>query len=268
MTPETQMPSGLVAMIVTGGSIKAQTASCLAEMRSYNDRNGIHDVEYRIIPATLVENGRDEACAHALRSGYAWMLQIDADATFPPDSIATALSHWWPSPFDVVGAYAQIKGAGIPTIDTGSGTWEEHYPGEGMLPVVRTGGHFLFVKCDALRLFGPPWFRSRIAPSPLRAIAEFDTFARTQCFNGANPLADTEAWEKLVAKAKTQPTGTSGPVGEDSSFCDALVAAGGHIAVDTDFVTGHVTEEVILPDRFIRHVRDIQRHQRMALGIL
>lgn len=261
MTPT----KGLVAMIVTS-AVRPATAECLADLRSHNDRKGLHDIEYRIIPAALVEAGRDEACSHALSAGYDWLLQIDADAVFSADSVAYALQQWWPSDFDIIGAYCQLRGPqGRPTIDTGSGTWEEHYPGEGIIPVIRTGGHFLFIKTAALRRFGPPWFRSRIPLGPLQALAEVDNFARTHR-GGRNPLAG-EAWDDLIDAAR--PVSRSAThVGEDSAFCDSACAAGLRVAVDTDWCVGHLSEETIWPDRFINFMAAVRRQQRQALGII
>lgn len=239
---------GLIATVNTTGLVEAQTADCLLRLALHNAAHGFTQIEYATFPAALVESGRDAVCQHALKEGYEWLLMIDGDATFQPEAFLRLLNVAFLThpEADVVGAYAQLKGSMMPTIDTGSGTWEIHYPGEGVLPAIRTGGHFLLVKTACLRRFGPPWFRTREAWKPARALAEIDNFARMHC-DGANPLTEHPAWRKLTAAAKGAPGTSAGAVGEDSAFCDALLAAGGRLVVDTDTVTGHITRKIIQP---------------------
>ena len=261
---------GLVATVVTSGFVDDLYASCHEEMRVHNEKAGLSAVEYRRFPAALVEQGRDSALEHALNEGYDYCVQIDADATFPPDSVAriltTAFQNFPDS--DAVGAYCQLKGGvNICTIDTGSGTWEPHFPGEGVLPVIRTGAHFILVKTSALRKFGPPWFRTRLAWRAIDALAEVDNFARTK-LNGVNPFAKLPEWQALTRIAKEGAgIGPSG-VGEDSGLCDALTAAGGRIYVDTDIVTGHVEKRVIQPTHLKEALDKRQSHIRAACGVL
>jgi len=141
---------GLVATVVTTGAVKPQFSQSLSNLRDYNTRQGYINVEYAQFPAVLVESGRDEVILHARQQKYDWVLQIDADAgPFAEDSLLRMLKTIYTDvpQIDVLGAYAQLKG-GInpPTIDTGTGTWEEHYPGEGILRVIRTGCHFFITK--------------------------------------------------------------------------------------------------------------------------
>ena len=153
------------------------------------------------------------------------------------------------------------------TIDTGTGRWEEHYPGEGVLPVIRTGGHFLLTKTSAYRRFGPPWHRTRLAARPIDALAEVDNFAR-QHLSGENPFRALPAWDTLTQRAKEASGAGPSSVGEDSGFCDALLAAGGKIYVDTDLWVGHVAKHVITPDMLKREL-DLRRSRtRAACGVL
>lgn len=268
---ETKDLPGLIATICISGSVDPHFAANLSNMRSWNDRNGFHKVEYKIIEARLVEKGRNEACEHALRENYAWLLQIDADAApFPPDALARMLHTAFvrlPA-LSALGAYCQLKGwPGISTIDTGTGTWEIHYPGKGVLGVIRTGAHFLLTKVEALRSFGPPWFQTREVPRPAKSFMEVDNFARTH-LDGTNPLTSVPEWDTLVAEAKKVSSTSGGNVGEDSGFCDALRAAGGEIAVDTDLVVGHVATEIILPGKLKENIDKMHREERRVFGVL
>lgn len=243
---------GLVATVCTTGAVMPEYAQALQDMRSYNDRNGFHKVEYITFDAKLVEAGRDQAAMHALQNEYAWLLQIDADAApFRPDALHRMLTTVFVNlqGIDVLGGYAQLNNPDmpLPTIDTGTGTWEVHFPDEGILPVIRTGGHFLLTKTNVFPRIGPPpWFRTRRAIAPLEAMAEVDSYARCN-LNGVNPFWGSPEWRSLYMSARSEQQAEA-HVGEDSGFCDRVTAAGGTIAVDTSIVAGHVVKRVIAPD--------------------
>lgn len=262
--------SGCIATCVTTGFVDPAYSACMTEMRAWNIEHGFTRVEYRLQEATLVEAGRDAVCAHALKHGYDWLLQIDADATFPPNTLARLLEDAYVlvPDADAVGAYSQLKGfPHWPTIDTGTGTWEEHYPGEGILPAIRTGAHCILVKTSALRRFGPPWFRTRLTKRPAVAFAEVDNFARIHS-HGANPLTRDPEWSRLLDLAKAESHVEPSTVGEDSGFSDALLAAGGTLYVDTDLVTGHVMRKTITPADLRDALRERDRMKRLVCGVL
>lgn len=270
--PDITTLPGLVATCCTSGTVMPQFATALSNMRSFNDRNGLHKVEYQTFYASLVEEGRDSAVRHMLSvdgGAYQWLLQIDADAApFPADALARMLTTMFVNipHIDALGGYCQLKGAPyLPTIDTGSGTWEEHYPGEGVIPVIRTGAHFLMCKRSAFKWTGPPWFRTRLAVSPFRAMMEVDGFAR-QRLGGDNPLTQHPEWNTLMHMArKVSPMDTH--VGEDSAFFDKLRATGGHAYVDTDLIVGHVATKTIMPSDFVESMGRQRAAQAACLGL-
>lgn len=262
---------GCIATVVTTGQVDSLYAGCHENMRAYNITNGFHRIEYRQFPAVLVEAGRDSVVEHFLgQKDYQWVLQIDADATFNEDSLVRILNTAFNvvPDSDMVGAYCQLKGGvNIPTIDTGSGMWEIHYPGSGVIPVIRTGAHFILCKRSAFEKMGmPPYFRTRLAPRALDVMAELDGYAR-QNYAGRNPFCDTDEWNELLDKASKGAAGGPSGVGEDSGFCDRLTASGGRIYVDTDIVTGHVCKEVIGPHRLKEAVQKRERTFRLACGV-
>lgn len=262
---------GLVATCVGMGGIEHDFASCHEEMRVFNVENGLRNVEYLRIPCVLVESGRDECAMHALRHGYDFVLQIDGDAApFPPDALVRLLWRAYVDlpDADAVGAYCQLKQPPyLPTIDTGTGRWEEHYPGEGVLPVIRTGGHFLLTKVDAYRKIGaPPYHRTRIAMRPIDALRDLDNFARCT-LDGRNPFADLPEWGELTAKAIASSGQGPTAVGEDSGFCDNLLAAGGRLYVDTDLWVGHVAKTVIKPEMLKAALDERRAEVSAACGV-
>lgn len=261
---------GLVATIVLTGTVEENFSQALSDMRSWCDRSGFHNIEWRKFPAQLVETGRDSALQHALEEEYDFVLQVDADAyPIPPDALARILHDAYikQPEADVVGGYCQLKNAPyLPTIDTGTGTWEPIFPGEGLVPVIRTGGHFILVKVPLLKQFGPPWFRTRETAPSLKALAEVDNFARCK-LDGKNPLRDSPAWEELVEIARSEQGPGISSVGEDSGFCDAARASGAEIYVDTDLVIGHMSKRVIMPSDLRDEMRKRRRGRDLALGV-
>lgn len=263
---------GLIATICLSGTIQAKTAQQLANLRSYNDRHNIHGVEYRIEHAVLVEQGRDLAVQHALKEKYDWIMMIDGDAApIPHDVTERFLMHLYvTSPIlDMIGAYAQLRGHPYrPTIDTGTGTWEDIHPGRGLLRVIRTGGHCFMAKTSAYAKIPPPWHRARQQPHVGRALIEVDNFCRT-VMDGHNPLSDHPEWATIMAEAAERETDNEAfkGVGEDSGFCDRLVAAGGIIAVDTDIVVGHIDEKIIMPKDFADAHADSDHKEALMMGV-
>jgi hypothetical protein len=265
---------GLIATTVTTGHVESAYAACHENMRSFHDRNGLHSIEYRQFAAALVETGRDSVVEHFLASRkgdtpYSWCVQIDADAVFDPDAVVRILDTAFNKvpDSDMVGAYCQMKGSFAASLDCGSGTWEVHFPGEGVVPVIRTGAHFILTKRSAFEKMGRgPWFRTRQAPRALDIMAELDGYAR-QNFSGSNPFSKSSEWQELLEKAAQNCTGGPSSVGEDSGFCDRLTAAGGRLYVDCDIVTGHVFRDVIRPQMLKDKVDRHNRMFRLACGV-
>jgi hypothetical protein len=265
---------GLVATVCTTGTVLPEYAHNFMELRSFNETNDFRGIEYVTFNAVFVEAGRDAACEHAVNQGYDWLLQIDADAApFKADSLIKLLETAYVThPYlNAVGAYSQLKGdVPIPTIDTGTGRWEEHYPNTGVLPVIRTGAHFLLVKVPTLQTMGKPWFRSRRVLPPLDAFREVDNFARCE-LDGRNPFSSTMDWVALVASASAAAVkdgNAEQSVGEDSGFCDKLKAIGGNIAVDTRVVAGHMDRKYIVPDDLRSAMDERELPARQLCGVL
>ena len=262
--------SGLVASINLTGQVDSHFSDAMSNVRSYCDLNG-YSVEYLTFYGIWLEVGRDEAVKHAIKYGYEWVIQVDADAApIPPNLVEYLLKKIFVEQpdADMIGAYCQLKGPPhLPTIDTGTGTWEEHYPGSGIMPVIRTGAHCFIAKTSAFQKFGPPWFRTRRVQTPYLAFQEVDNFTRCR-LSGSNPFTKVPEWHILVMEAAKGETPEMQNVGEDSGFCDRLMAAGGRIYVDTDLVVGHVAKRVIEPKHLKRYMDERRKSKRQACGLL
>ena len=262
---------GLVATVNLTGTIEAACAEALSHVRSFCDRNDWHAVEYKTFYAVLVEAGRDAVVQWALDNDYSWLIMIDGDAAPIPAQLVPYLVNKIFVEFpqaDVIGAYCQLKGPPhAPTIDTGTGTWEVHYPNSGTMEVIRTGAHAFIAKTSAYKRFGPPWYKTRIGETPAKAFAEVDNFARCK-LDGRNPLTKHPEWTTLMSEAIQAAGGLPMPVGEDSAFCDALRAHGGRIYVDTDIVVGHIDRRIIKPSDLRDAINERQKRVRLACGLL
>jgi hypothetical protein len=260
---------GIVATVVLTGSVMEEFSQCLGDMRAWAIEHGFVNVEWQQFSAQLVEHGRDAVIQHAKDNDYDFALMIDADAVFGADTLGKMLhSAFMRVPqSDALSAYAQLKHEPyLPVIDTGTGTWEPHFPGEGILQCMRVGGHCIMVKKSAWQKFGPSWFRTRKTLRPVDALREVDNYARINK-HGENPL-EGETWTDLMNKATEESGGVISAVGEDSGFCDALCAAGGLIYVDCNIVTGHVTKRTIKATDLRDALKDKEKRLAAAVGVL
>ena len=274
MTEQTvQIPSGFV-VLTSYGQITMETAKAWQELRAFNDKQGLQNIGYDIVPGTLVDKARNDACRRALAMGAGWLCMIDADMTFAPDSLLRILQTAYGShpQLDVVGAYANLRGdMGIPTIDTGTGTWEIHYPGSGVMEVIRTGGAYLLVKRHVLERMPDPWFRMRVPSRPIDALGELDNFARCK-MDGQNPFRGLpgEPWERLEEIARTDPSAngqwTPAEVGEDSGFCDRVKLYGFRIGVDTNVACGHVDRKITDHVTLKAKMDELQKQSLLCAG--
>lgn len=275
-TASLQIPPGLV-ICTTYGQIQQQTAACLLEMRSHSEHNGLANVKYEMMPGTLVEKARNEACRKTLKEPFGWLLFVDGDMTFAADALLRLLrTAYGEVPHaDVVGAYCCLRGdLALPTIDTGTGTWESWLPNSGTVEAMRTGAAFLLIKRHVLEALQDPWFRMRVPARPIDFMAEFDNFLRIK-FNGTNPLREVqpEVWEKAEKCARDDPAVVAEQfvpqeVGEDSGFCDRVKLAGFRIYVNTDIECGHIDQRILTGADHKKAVDEMQRQQRLLCGAL
>lgn len=259
---------GLVASVVLTGTVLEEFSSCLMEMRAWCIENGFKNIEWKYFPAQLVEHGRNSVIQHAKNENYDYVLMLDADATFNPMLLQRMLQTGFETVpvSDVVSAYAQLKSPPfLPVIDTGTGTWEPHYPGEGVLECIRVGGHCILLKNSVWQKLNYPWFKTRVTNTPMHALADVDNYARIK-FSGKNPFQGTE-WSQLLNEATKEHGGVSSSVGEDSGFCDALKAAGGRIFVNCDIVTGHIHKTSTSPTKLKEELAKQESMLAAAVGV-
>lgn len=270
-----QVPGGLV-VFPSHGVVQADTAQALMDMRSFTEAQGLKGIGWQMVPGSLVEKARNDACRHALRSGAGWLFMLDSDMVPNPDCLIRLLqTAYGTHPHaDVVGGWCGLRGdLALPTIDTGTGTWESHYPGSGVLEVMRTGGACLLIKRHVLERMGDPWFRMRVPARPVDFMAEIDNFCRIK-FDGRNPFRGLpgEPWEKLQVCAQQDPSShgqwTPAEVGEDSGFCDRAKLLGFRLFVNTDVEVGHKDSRILKGSDHRAAVDKMKLQQRQVVGLL
>lgn len=267
---------GLVC-ITTYGVITHQTHGCMMAARSFTEKQGLHNIQWITLPGTLVEKARNEAVRQMLRGGHQWLIFVDGDTTFNEDAIVGLMhSAYGLQPnADVMGGWVPLRGdLALPTIDTGTGTWESHYPGSGIMPVIRTGGAFLLVKRHVFEALQDPWFRMRVPARPIDFMAEVDNYARIK-FDGQNPFRDlpSQPWERLAKCAQDDPSIVIDnfvpvEVGEDSGAMDRFKMAGFNLFVNTNIACGHVDTRVLTWTDHKAAMEKNEVWQRQACGLL
>jgi len=273
---QVQVPSGLVC-VTTYGMITQQTTQCLLAARSFAEKQGLSNIEWMMIPGSLVEKARNEAVRQMLRKGHGWLLFIDGDCTFEEAAIVQLVqSAYGEMPAaDAMGGWCPLRGdLALPTIDSGTGTWESWYPGSGIVSVMRTGGAFLLVKRHVFEALKDPWFRMRVPARAVDFLGETDNWLRIK-FDGKNPFreADPECWDRAMKAATEDPSivvenFVPVEVGEDSGFCDRAKLAGFHLFVNTNIACGHVDYKVLSWTDHKKAMDETAKWQRLASGML
>ena len=279
--PKITVPPGAVA-VTTWGGITVETTAALLEMRGFCERTGIKDILWTFVAGGLVDKARNESVRQMLGANLGgnslgWIVFLDADATFAPNVLDQLLATaYQASPWaDIVGAWCPLRGKPfLPTIDTGTGTWEPHDVNCGIIEVIRTGAHCILIKRHVFERMQFPWYGVRPAPRPIDVMAELDNYARCK-MDGRNPLRDSPAWaalEKCATEDAQHQRGQTradrmSAVGEDSSFCDKARALGFRIVVNTDIATGHVDRKVITHLDHTEAMKEIRKNQRLIQGV-
>lgn len=285
------VPPGLVAY-TTHGLLRSETAKSLNEARAFCERNGIA-LQWEPVAQALVDKARNDAGDLLLSTAGQWLCFVDADMVFPPWAIVGLIATAYgeatvniptgpnsavpihPTPWaDIVGGWCPLRNAPyLPTIDTGTGTWEPHEPNQGPLEVIRTGGAFVLVKRHVFERMERPWFGVRPAPRAIDILQEFDGYNR-QKFDGRNPFTGLKEWEQVVNCARQEAGGPRDDrtpfqnVGEDSNFADKARALGFRIVVQTNVEIAHIDQVVRTSADHRKEMNKMRQRARLYAGVL
>ena len=279
-----ELPAGMLA-VTTYGAIQPETTQSLMDMVRHNMATGVNNVHYTMVQGHLVDKARNEAAKQMLsNANLKYLLFIDADMTFQPDVVQKLLLtayHPQLCPWaDAVGAWCPLRGKPfLPTIDTGTGTWEPHDANIGPIEVIRTGSACILIKRHVYERMEFPWYGVRPAPRPIDILAELDNYARCK-MDGRNLLREHPTWATLEKCAREDasalrtrpeaqlPGGFFSSVGEDSNFADKVKALGMRVVVQTDAQCGHLDRQVITPQMHMDAMKESERLTRLAVGVL
>lgn len=272
--PTINVPRGVVCL-TTYGKIEADTAHAYAEMRVRAQALNLTQVSWPPpFHGSLVDKTRNEAVRTMLADpAQQWLWFLDGDMVWQPNLIDQILSTAFGEvpDADIVGGWCPLRSPPyMPTIDTGTGTWEPIPPGQGPIPVIRTGAACVLIKRHVYEKMQYPWYGIRNAPRPLDAMLEFDNYTRIK-FDGRNPFRAMKEWGQLQQCAEQdamsgKPDG--GTVGEDSSFADRAHALGFTIVVQTNAVCCHIDRKTITPEDHVQAMKDLRNRQMLASGVL
>lgn len=261
--------------VTTYGQLQAEMVESLLNMRSHTEAQGLHPA-WIFVPGTLVDRARNTAVIQFLGTipPLGWLLFVDGDAVFAPDALYRLLQYAYGDfpQADAVGGYCTLRpDPYLPTIDTGTGTWESWLPGQGAIEVIRTGSAFILLKRHCFEQVSAPWYGTRHPMRPLDAMAEVDNWAHTR-FDGRNPLTAYPEWQALLKCARDDPASRQRPdpsafVGEDSNWCDRMRFAGLRIFVHTDIEVRHVTTTLRSAADHRRVMQERERTYRTLVGL-
>lgn len=267
------IPPGYVVN-TTYGSLVMETVQSLMDMRSHMEKQGVHNIAWDFVPGMLVDMARNQAVARLLsNANLQWLCFIDGDCVFQPDALLRLLTFAYgqmPSA-DIVGAYNPLRTKPyLPTIDTGTGTWESHLPMSGPMQVMRTGSAFIVIKRHVFERLEGPWYGTRNMARPIDALADVDNFAHIK-FDGTNPLAKYPEWQALMKCAKDEgstykPRDPAAFTGEDSGLLDRAKLSGMSAWVHTDVVCGHVDRKVVTAMDHRNELKERDRNRRLLVG--
>jgi hypothetical protein len=278
------LPPGVLA-VTTYGSVRAETTQALMDLVRHNVTSGLTNVSYAMIQGNLVDKARNESARLMLSNPLLqYLVFLDADMTFAPDTLhkllLTAFDPKMCAWADVVGAWCPLRGKPyLPTIDTGSGTWEPHDANVGPIEVIRTGSACILIKRHVYERMEFPWYGTRPAPRPIDILAELDNYARCK-MDGRNLLREHPTWATLekcaredAASQRANPQaqhvgGYFSSVGEDSNFCDKVRALGMRVVVQTDVVCGHIEYQTITAQMHQDAMKESEHLTRLAVGVL
>jgi len=281
--PQLNIPPGLLA-VTTHGLVTAETTKALLDMRAHAQQIGLTNLQWQLVINTLVDKARNEAVRAMLATpGCAFLWFLDADMQWEPALLDIMLvTAFRDCPWaDIVGGYCQLRAEPfLPTIDTGTGTWEPHDAGQGPLEVIRTGAACVLVKRHVFEAMEPPWYGVRNTPRALNIVQEFDGFCR-QKFDGRNPFSQSPSWKQILDAARDtalserlrQPPQApesifTSSVGEDSAFCDRAKSLDFRIVVQTNAIVRHLDRRLIGPELHMEQMKNYERMAAAAVGVL
>lgn len=140
----------------SGRAIEATTSTCITAMAAHSAMAGI-DIAVLNVQSSDVAHGRNGTVEIALKEGCDWLLWVDSDMRFPPDTLMRLLNHGR----DIVGATYNKRVANADGSYTTLGKFAGTRPDvmhPGLHEALLLPGGMMLVKADVYRKIGWPFF--------------------------------------------------------------------------------------------------------------
>lgn len=238
------VPEGAVSVLVvvpSGDTWRARTASSVTTMVSFSVMHSRMKVGLLNAEGSMIARSRNFAADTAIRMGADYVMQIDTDMVFPPETLLRLLSH----DKDVVGAVYNKR---LPPYETlgklkqVDGKRPEDARDGGLWPAWLLPGGLMLVKTEVYRRLSWPWYfesyqrdgdpilawrqamddHSSIQPS---AEVLNEVIANCPKFTG---------WLAQLSEAQRKENVARDMTGEDYGFCRKAVRAGIQLWADLD----------------------------------
>jgi hypothetical protein len=157
--------SGKVIIAVPSGDmVHAQFAQCLADLGHHCRELDLATVSCR---SSIVAQARNIGVAKAQERGADWLLFIDSDMTFPPDSLERLLAH----DKDVVGAIYVKRVPPHTPLGIAVSPPEVEGP-HGLLEMLRLPTGMLLIRMAVFQRLSRPYFRFAVNEATQEVVGE------------------------------------------------------------------------------------------------
>jgi hypothetical protein len=242
----------IVLAIPCRDEIKTGFSECFSHMCFWSARN-IH-AHFAVMSqrGAMISGQRNDLVKRALKETPDWILWLDSDMVFPPDTIRRLLSHQKP----IVGATYNKRVAPFETlghfVDTNQDTASGGLRKANYLP-----GGCIMVSGDVYRALRYPWYFETYtwdANSPLDAfLAMLDDISYVKMPDSVRSAIYSAKGIREWLTENEIPVSIKGrhTMSEDYNFCRKAQRAGFEIFCDLDltFQMGHIGEQVVTCER-------------------
>ena len=228
MLGDNERPYCMVGIPSWQGMLDPDMLACLNHLKYHNWAQGVLVGESHGTGSMIAVN-RNKVIKEAIKNGAEYLLLVDTDMIFPPDSIQRLAAHDKPV---VAGlAFSKMHNS-VPNMywrgDDGEWSPIVEWDDGTLVKVDCIGGAFILIKTEILKDLPAPWFASP-------TVADYYTMmaAETASAAGGDVRAVLESMKKKFA-------GNDNVMGEDFYFSELLRRNGIPIYVDTSLKIGHV----------------------------
>lgn len=250
-------PVNVVVAVPCGDTIRSRTSAALTSMCSFTVMHGPVQVALLSFEGSMIARSRNGIVDMAMKINFDYVLQIDSDMVFPPETLLRLLSHGK----DMVGA---IYNKRMPPHETlgkllcPAGKKPEEAVNGGLWPAAMMPGGLMLVKTNVYRKLPWPWYFESYqrAGEPIEAWKQ-----ATNDHSPVPPPPDAldevvancpkfVAWLKENSAYQDRENVARDMTGEDYGFCRKVARAGMQMWCDLDlsFKVSHLGTQAVSCD--------------------